>query len=307
MLFMKQKNRQKKTLLTGLIALCLVLGCLSPVGTVNLRAQEYGEISQEIPDNHTETMPEEDFADDLHNEEDEENQDPETEELIEEKQVNKPVNPSSGIKPAVKPAEKKTQKTVVLEDEADQDVRYTPRTISKGKYATPIWNQHKIWGKHSSASRHGCGICVAAMALRLNGVDATPNTVLKQAKRSVRRCRSLKPREAVKVLKKNHIKTNLVNSRSFSRKQCSMIIKSALNDGKMVMALVTGYPYSNNIHWVLVTGYNSKGKVVVANSSNGNRNFCKRKHRQYHLVTLKQLRKKLVRHNRNYSAFIIVG
>ncbi len=305
MFCLKQEIKQKKTLLAGLMVLCLVLGCLSPVGKVNVRAQEDPQVSEETPYNPSGEMSEEDLQDDLYDEEDEEDPDLETEEKEEEVPTIKPVTP--GIKPPVKPIEKKTENTVILRDEAARNIRYTPGTISKGEFATPIWNQHKIWGKHSSASRHGCGICVAAMALRLNGVKATPNTVLKQTRRSVRRCRSLKPREAVKVMKKNHIKTNLVNTRSFSRNQCSMIMKAALNDGKMIMALVHGYPFSNNIHWVLVTGYNGKGKVVVANSGDGNRNFCKRKHKQYHLVTLKKIRNKLVRHNRNYSAFIIVG
>ena len=186
-------------------------------------------------------------------------------------------------------------------------VTYTAATISKGGYSTPIWKQHSIWKKRSSASRHGCGICVTSMALQLSGVPSSPNRVLKQTNRSENRCQSLKPKQAVKVLKKNHVAVKPVNTRAYSRKQCMYIMKNALNKGKMVMALVRGKPFSNNTHWVLIVGYDAKGRIVVANSSYGNRNRCKKTRKQYHLVNWKQIQKKIIRDSINYSAFIIVG
>ena len=186
-------------------------------------------------------------------------------------------------------------------------VSYTADTISKGGYSTPIWKQHSIWKKRSSASRHGCGICVTSMALQLSGVPSSPNRVLKQTNRSERRCQSLKPKQAVKVLKKNHVVAKPVNTKAYSRKQCVNMMKNALDKGKMVMALVRGKPFSNNTHWVLIAGYDIKGRIVVANSSYGNRNYCKKTRKQYHLVNWKQIQKKIIRDSINYSAFIIVG
>ena len=84
-------------------------------------------------------------------------------------------------------------------------------------------------------------------------------------------------------------------------------MKNALDKGKMVMALVRGKPFSNNTHWVLIVGYDTKGRIVVANSSYGNRNRCKKTKKQYHLVNWKQIQKKIIRDSINYSAFIIVG
>ncbi len=189
----------------------------------------------------------------------------------------------------------------------DQLVSYTADTISKGGYSTPIWKQHAIWKKRSSASRHGCGICVTSMALQLSGVPSSPNQVLKQTNRSMKRCKSLKPNQAVKVLKKNHVNVKPVDTRGFSRKQCVTIMKDALDNGKVVMSLVRGKPFSNNTHWVLIVGYDNKGRIVVANSSYGNQNYCKKAKKQYHLVNWKQIQKKIIRDSVNYSAFIIVG
>ncbi|MBQ6392267.1 MAG: C39 family peptidase [Eubacterium sp.] len=186
-------------------------------------------------------------------------------------------------------------------------VTYTANTISKGGYSTTIWKQHSIWKKRSSASRHGCGICVTSMALQLSGVLSSPNRVLKQTNRSERSCQSLKPKQAVKILKKNHVAVKPVNTKAYSRKQCMIIMKNALDKGKMVMALVRGKPFSNNTHWVLIVGYDTKGRIVVANSSYGNRNRCKKTKKQYHLVNWKQIQKKIIRDSINYSAFIIVG
>ncbi|GEM_PF-4199818 len=213
----------------------------------------------------------------------------------------KPENPSVPVYPPypVDPADGTTDK--------DKLVTYTAATVSKGGYSTPIWKQHAIWKKRSSASRHGCGICVTSMALQLSGVPSNPNMVLKQTNRSMKRCKSLKPNQAVKVLKKNHVNVRPVNTRAFSRKQCVDIMKEALDNGKVIMTLVRGKPFSNNTHWVLIVGYDQKGRIVVANSSYGNRNYCKKTRKQYHLVNWKQIQKKIIRDSANYSAFIIVG
>ncbi len=187
------------------------------------------------------------------------------------------------------------------------EVGFTPNTITKGNYVTPIWNQHVFWKKKSSAARHGCGICVTAMALNLNGVRATPNTVLKETKRTRKRCPSLKPKQAIKVLKKHKLGSVLINTKAYSKPQNIAIMKNALDNGKVVMALVRGYPFSDNIHWVLLTGYDSNGLVVVANSSNGHKKTCLINKKQYHLVTWDQIQMKLIQDSKNYSAFIIVG
>lgn len=186
-------------------------------------------------------------------------------------------------------------------------VSYTANTVSRGGFTTPIWKQHSIWSKQSSASRHGCGICVASMALQLNGVHSSPNRILRQTNRSIKNCQSLKPRQAVKVLRKNHVAGKLVNTKAFTRKQCVNIMKNSLDKGKVVMSLVRGKPFSNGTHWVLIVGYDKKGRVVVANSSYGNRGTCVRTKKQYHLVNWKQIQKKIIRDSVNYSAFIIVG
>lgn len=219
-----------------------------------------------------------------------------------------PENPSGSETPSVpvNPAEP-ADSVSPIDPVEDNYVTYTANRVSKGGYSTPIWKQHSIWKKRSSASRHGCGICVTSMALQLSGVSSSPNRVLKQTNRSMRRCQSLKPGQAVKVLKKNHVNVKPVNTRSYSRRQCAAIMKGALDQGKMVMALVRGKPFSNNTHWVLVVGYDKNGQIVVANSSYGNRNCCKKAKKQYHLVNWKQIQKKIVRDSINYSAFLIVG
>ncbi len=190
---------------------------------------------------------------------------------------------------------------------APKTVGFTPYTITKGNYVTPIWNQHVFWKKRSSAARHGCGICVTAMALNLSGIPANPNTVLKETKRSQKRCASLKPPQALKAIKKHGLDAVLINTKAYSKSQNIAIMKNALDNGKLVMALVRGKPFSGGTHWVLLTGYDTNGLVVVANSSNGNRKTCLINKKQYHLVTWKQIQKKLIRDSKKYSAFIIVG
>ncbi|MBR5047159.1 MAG: hypothetical protein IKX76_02870 [Eubacterium sp.] len=308
------RRKHRTGFLAGrLILACLVLLFLMSVNPLKAGARHYDDYQDDSPpagyqnSDYADTDEQEDLSDpeeSLDPDNQEEATEPDNPEIPEESQGSEdpadpaapsvPVNPSLPVQPET-PSGKASL------------VTYTANTISKGGYSTTIWKQHSIWGKRSSASRHGCGICVASMALQLSGVPTNPNRVLKQTNRSIRRCKSLKPRQAVRVLKKNHVDVKPVNTKLYSRKQCVGIMKDALDKGKMVMALVRGRPFSNNTHWVLIAGYDQKGRIVVANSSYGNQKRCMKTKKQYHLVNWKQIQKKIVRDSINYSAFLIVG
>lgn len=190
---------------------------------------------------------------------------------------------------------------------SDSIVHYAPRMISKGLNATPIWEQHTIWSKKSSAARHGCGICTTAMVLNLNGVATTPNIVLKENKRKINKCKAFKPKEILPYIRSKGIAAFNFNTRKLSRKQSVNIMNTALRNGKTVMLMTCGYPFSSNYHWVLLTGFNKSGRIVVANSSYGGRNVCKIRKKQYQLVTWKQISKTIVRDSKRWSSFIVIG
>ena len=186
-------------------------------------------------------------------------------------------------------------------------VTYTATSITKGKYTTKIWNQHQIWPTTARAAYSGCGICCLAMALKLSGVKTSPTKVLHQTGRTLKHCIPIVAKPAMRCLKKNKVKCSCVSTQKYSRAQCMKKIKSALIKGKMVMACVKGNPFSSGIHWVLLTGYNTEGKIVVANSSHGFKNVCIRTKKQYHVVTDRQVMIRLVRSKAKWSNFIIIG
>lgn len=139
-----------------------------------------------------------------------------------------------------------------------------------------VFNQHKLKGTYAkNISLNGCGICCTTFALILQGKKITPAEVIKKAislwgkwPKSI----LISSQGIATIIKKYGYEAKHYNITSKNESSIKATIHQALMTGKQVICWTTNIdkkdPFSNEQHYVIAIGYNSKGQIVVANSGN---------------------------------------
>lgn len=154
---------------------------------------------------------------------------------------------------------------------------YTGRVVKLGDKSTTIWDQHKRHGEWAEVlSKHGCGICCAAMANNLkNNKPTTPEKLIELAVKKLGKKKkgemyAISTAGIVTILKEMGCKAHRVLVTSSNHDEVKKQIKEALKAAKPVICWthprVTGDPFANGHHYVLAVGYNKDGEIIVANS-----------------------------------------
>ena len=167
----------------------------------------------------------------------------------------------------------------ILKDE------YIPVSVSVNGFETPVWIQQLTpEGKYQSPLRYsGCGHSCNAMALSLRGKPTTPQQeiefcVKRWGEPSVsssgkKQYWFLSITGMVEILNACGLNAKCYGVSEQTPKTATEHIVSALNEGKLVTIVSSPSesfkenPFSTGDHYVLLLGFTSDGKILVANSS----------------------------------------
>lgn len=168
--------------------------------------------------------------------------------------------------------------TVCFKRTGEKDI---PAIVYAKGRETPVWIQ-SAWTAGEYAQyirRNGCGHCCTAMAARLWGVEIDPYEEYMMCRQLWGAPDAEKGQDhfltvggIVKVLRHLNIPAVCYGVPEQEQKAAADHIVSCLRDGKQVILISDpfrdpGNEFSTGYHYVMAVGFDSEGRILIANSS----------------------------------------